>query len=204
MALLEILRYPDSRLRRKSQKVDRVTAELKELANDMLETMYDFNGIGLAAAQVDQLVRLFVMDTRPRDDEDKERYDTEGATELEKKIGGPVIVFNPEIIEREGKTIYREGCLSLPSYFETVERFDWIKLRGLDHDGKELELELDGLMSICAQHEIDHLDGKLFIDRLSLIKGDKIKRLIKKHGYPDPEEEEEEEEEKIDVRDAEE
>src|SRR5690606_13277447 len=98
----------------------------------------------------------------------------------------------PEIIEKKGSTTYDEGCLSVPTYFETVERFDWIKVRALDKDGKSFEFETDGLLSICIQHEIDHLDGKLFIDRLSPIKANRIKSKIKKFGYPDPDVEDEE------------
>lgn len=188
MAILEVLKFPDSRLRLKCQPVDEVTPELVQLAKDMLETMYSLSGIGLAAAQVNRQVRLLVLDTRPRENG---RYKTEDMTELEQKVPQPMVLFNPEIIDRAGKTTFDEGCLSVPTYFETVERFDWIRVKALDINGKSIEFETDGLLSICIQHEIDHLDGKLFIDRLSPIKANRLKSKIKKFGYPEVEDEEE-------------
>jgi peptide deformylase len=107
-------------------------------------------------------------------------------TELEQKIEQPLVLFNPEIVSKKGKTTYDEGCLSVPSYYETVERFDEIEVKALDIDGKPIRFTTDGLLAICIQHEIDHLDGKLFIDRLSPIKSARIKSKIKKFGYPDP------------------
>ncbi len=107
-------------------------------------------------------------------------------TELEQKVAQPLILFNPEIVAKNGKTTYDEGCLSVPTYFETVTRFDTIEVKALDIDGKEIRFTTDGLLAICIQHEIDHLDGKLFIDRLSPIKSARIKSKIKKFGYPDP------------------
>lgn len=189
MALLEILKFPDPRLRLKCAAVKDVTPELQQFAKDMMETMYSFKGIGLAAAQVDRQIRLIVLDTRPRENG---RYKPEDMTELEAKVPQPLIIFNPEVIEKKGKTTFDEGCLSVPTYFETVERFNWIKVRALDINGKPIEFETDGLLSICIQHEIDHLDGKLFIDRLSPIKANRIKSKIKKFGYPDPDVEDEE------------
>lgn len=188
MAILEILKFPDPRLRQKCKPVDKVTPELSQFAKDMLETMYSFSGIGLAAAQVNRQIRLLVVDTRPRENG---RYKTEDMTELEQKITQPMVLFNPEIIEKKGKTSFDEGCLSIPTYFETVERFDWIRVKALDIDGNPIEFETDGLLSICIQHEIDHLDGKLFIDRLSPIKANRLKAKIKKFGYPEPQDEEE-------------
>lgn len=183
MAILEILKFPDPRLRKKGVKVQEVTAELKKLAEDMLETMYSFKGIGLAAAQVDRQVRLLVTDTRPREEG---RYKIEDMTEMEQKVPQPLVIFNPEIVSKNGKTTYDEGCLSVPTYYETVTRYDVIEVKGLDIDGKPLHFTTDGLLAICIQHEIDHLDGKLFIDRLSPIKSARIKSKIKKFGYPDP------------------
>ncbi len=191
MAKLEVLKFPDPRLRKKGQKIERVTPELKKLAEDMLETMYAFNGIGLAAVQVGQLVRLIVLDTRPSENG---RYKPEELTELEQAIEQPLIIFNPEITKKQGKTTYDEGCLSVPTYYETVERADIIELKGLNIKGEEFTLRTDGLLAICLQHEIDHLDGKLFIDRLSPIKSTRIKSKIKKFGYPELEEQEEKEE----------
>lgn len=192
MAILEILKFPDPRLRQKGKPVDAVTPELAEFAQSMLETMYSFSGIGLAALQVNRQIRLLVTDTRPRENG---RYKPEDMTELEQKVTQPLVLFNPEIIEKKGKTTFDEGCLSVPTYFETVERFDWIRVKALDINGQEIEFETDGLLSICIQHEIDHLDGKLFIDRLSPIKANRLKAKIKKFGYPDPEADDQDEEE---------
>lgn len=183
MAILEVLKFPDPRLRKKCAAVKEITPELKKLAEDMLETMYSFKGIGLAAAQVDRQVRLLVTDTRPRENG---RYNLEDLTDLEKAVPQPLMIFNPEIISKEGRTTYDEGCLSVPTYYETVERSNVIEVKGLDINGKPLHFKTDGLLAICIQHEIDHLDGKLFIDRLSPIKSMRIKNKIKKFGYPDP------------------
>lgn len=188
--MLEILKFPDPRLRKKCQPVEKVTPELVSYAKDMLETMYSFQGIGLAAAQVNRQIRLIVMDTRqPEGDEAEARYELGGVTELEKKIEQPLVLFNPVVKNKRGKTTYNEGCLSVPTYFETVERFEWIEVEALNSEGKKIQFETDGLLSICIQHEIDHLDGKLFIDRLSPIKSARVKAKIKKLGYPDPNEE---------------
>lgn len=186
MAVLEMLIFPNPQLRKKSQPIPEVTAELRAFSEDMMETMYSFQGIGLAAPQVNRLERIIVLDIRPRENG---RYTNEGMTELEKKIPLPLVLINPEIVDKKGQTTYEEGCLSVPSYFETVKRFDWIKVTALDKNGKPLEFEADGLLAICIQHEIDHLDGKLFIDRLSTIKANRIKSKIKKFGYPKREDE---------------
>ena len=174
MTLLEVLKFPDPRLRRRCEPVEKVTPELQQLAKDMLETMYSFNGIGLAAAQVDRTVRLLVVDTRPKNEEGK-RYDNSEQTDLEKAIDQPLILFNPVIVKKEGKTTFDEGCLSVPGYYETVERFDLIEVEALDINGKKITIKTDGLLAICIQHEIDHLDGKLFIDRLRLVQSNRIK-----------------------------
>lgn len=182
MALLEVLKFPDPRLRRISIPVDDIDDELAKFSQDMLETMYDQRGIGLAAPQVNRLIRLIVLDTRPQKEG---RYEIEGMTDLEKQVSQPIVIFNPEIIESEGDTTYDEGCLSVPGYYETVKRYEYVEIKGLDQKGNEQIIKTDGLTSICLQHEIDHLDGKLFIDRLSLIKSNRIKNKIKKLGYPD-------------------
>ena len=191
MSILEILKFPDPRLRKKCKPVDKVTPELSQFAKDMMETMYSFKGIGLAAAQVDRQIRLLVCDTRPRENG---RYKLEDMTELEQKVSQPLVLFNAEIVSKKGKTTYDEGCLSVPTYYETVERFDEIEVKALDIDGKPVHFTTDGLLAICIQHEIDHLDGKLFIDRLSPIKSARIKSKIKKFGYPDPKDAETDEE----------
>lgn len=182
MAILEVLTFPNPILRRKSMPIEKVTDEHKKLASDMLETMYDHHGIGLAAPQVGQLERLIVIDIRPRENG---RYDLDSLTELEKKVPQPIVLLNPEILQKDGITTYQEGCLSVPSYFEEVKRAEHIVVRYLNLEGLTEELEIDGLLAICIQHEIDHLDGKLFFDRLSTIKSNRIKNKIKKFGYPE-------------------
>ena len=183
---LEVLRYPDPRLRKKGLSVKEVTEEHRTLVKNMIETMYEENGIGLAAPQVGESIRLLVIDTRPTDDDGNPT--TEGLTELEQKVKQPIAIFNPEILLQKDVTDYEEGCLSVPGFFETVERANYVEVKGLDENGKEVLLKTDGLLAICLQHEMDHLEGKLFIDRLSFVKSNKIKNKIKKAGYPDPEE----------------
>ncbi|MBK7843410.1 MAG: peptide deformylase [Bdellovibrionales bacterium] len=194
MAKLEVLRFPDPRLRKKSVAVKTVTPSLKQLVEDMFETMYASSGIGLAAPQVNHLVRLFVADTRPRENG---RYKLEDMSPLEQAVSQPFVIFNPEIIKKVGKTTYDEGCLSVPTYYESVQRAELIVVQGLNLEGKKIQLEVDGLLAICIQHEIDHLDGKLFIDRLSPIKSARIKSRIKKAGYPARPEKVEEQDEEV-------
>lgn len=194
MAVLEILTYPDPRLRRAGKPVAKVTPELAQLAQDMLETMYHSHGIGLAAPQVGESIRLLVMDTRPRENG---RYKLEDMTDLEKVVNFPLIIFNPVLIAKRGKTSFDEGCLSVPTYFETVERAEYVEVEGLNEKGEKIVIKSDGLVAICLQHEMDHLDGKLFIDRLSLIKSNRIKSRIKKFGYPNKEEAENQEKEEV-------
>jgi len=198
LEILKILKFPDPKLRRKCKPVGKVTPELKEFAQRMLETMYSFKGIGLAAAQVDRLDRLIVVDTRRPEGDDKEaRYELGGETELEKAVSQPLILINPVIKKKEGKTTYNEGCLSVPTYFEVVHRALYIEVEALNEEGKKIQIKTDGLLAICIQHEIDHLDGKLFIDRLSPIKSSRIKSKIKKFGYPDPNSKSEDDEEEV-------
>ena len=189
MALLEVLRFPDPRLRHKGQKVDKVTPELKKLAQNMLETMESQNGVGLAAIQVAQPIRLLVADTRSELlDQEKENSRYSSST-LQKKLVSqvkqPLILFNPEIIKKKGQIIFPEGCLSFPSYFAEVKRAEIVEVKALNKEEQEIFIKTDGLLSICLQHEIDHLDGKLFIDHLSPIKAQRLKEEIKKNGYPD-------------------
>lgn len=184
--ILEVLKFPDQRLRKKGVAVEEVTPELKKLAEDLLETMVAEHGIGLAAPQVGQSIRLIVLDTRPRDDDGQ--LTEEGLTDLEKKVSQPLVLFNPEIVDRRDKTTYEEGCLSVPGFFETVERAEYVEVQGLDIHGNKILIKTDGLLAICLQHEMDHLEGKLFIDRLSFVKSNRIKNRIQKHGYPTQEE----------------
>jgi peptide deformylase len=187
---LEILTYPNPLLREVSEPVKEFGPELKKLAEDMLETMYDANGIGLAAPQVGKLLQMLVIDTRPRDLESS-RYENDEQTDLESKIKQPLILIDPEVVKGEGKTTFDEGCLSVPSFFESVERFEKIEVKAFDLNGKEFRLVTDGLLAICIQHEMDHLAGTLFIDHISFTKSNKIKNTIKKSGYPTKEEIEE-------------
>lgn len=183
MAIKPILTFPDPRLREVSTPVTNFDESIKTLAKDLVETMYHANGIGLAAPQVGDLVRMVVIDTRPRDESGR-RYKYDEMTELEKAVQQPLVLINPKVEKGEGKTTFDEGCLSVPGYYETVERFEKIVMRAQDVNGKEFTVETDGLLAICMQHELDHLEGTLFIDHLSFLKSKRIKDQIKKKGYP--------------------
>ncbi|BEV72431.1 MULTISPECIES: peptide deformylase [unclassified Paludibacterium] len=161
MALLNILHYPDERLHKVAKPIDKVDDEVVQLIDDMVETMYASKGVGLAATQVNVHRRLVVIDVS------EER---EGATAF----------INPEIIEKIGETEYEEGCLSVPGIYETVRRAERVRVRALGRDGKPFELEADGLLAICLQHEIDHLDGKVFVEYLSTLKQNRIRTKMKK------------------------
>ena len=161
MAKLKILEFPDPRLRTKATPVDAVDDALRAVIDDMFETMYDAPGIGLAATQVDFHKRLLVTDISANGDE-------------------PHVLINPEIIEKDGVTFTDEGCLSVPGYYEEVQRAEHIKVRFLDRDGAETELDAHGLLAVCIQHEIDHLDGKLFVDYLSEAKRTRIRKKLEK------------------------
>lgn len=161
MAKLKILEFPDPRLRTKAVPVEVVDAELNALIDDMFETMYAAPGIGLAATQVDVHKRFLVADVS-RDQTD------------------PHVFINPVIVEKDGVTVTEEGCLSVPGYYEEVQRAEHIRVRFLNRDGSETELEVDGLLAVCIQHEIDHLDGKLFVDYLSEAKRQRIRKKLEK------------------------
>jgi len=183
MGILEILTYPNPRLREVSTPVDVFDGKLKKLTDDMIETMYHAHGIGLAAPQVGVLKRVVVIDTRPKDEEGS-RYDIEEMGELERKVTQPLILINPKVLSGVGSTTFDEGCLSVPSFYETVERKEVIEVETYDLSGKKYTFKTDGLLAICIQHELDLLEGKLFIDRISFLKSKKIKNEIQKHGYP--------------------
>jgi peptide deformylase len=155
MALRPVLQFPDPRLKRVSEPVGDITDAVRELAQDMCDVMYDEPGIGLAAPQVGEAIRLIVVDTE---------WTEEGQDR------DPLVVVNPELSEPEGKIVWTEGCLSVPDFTADVERADRITLRGLDLDGKPIEERAEGLRAVCFQHEVDHLDGVLFIDRISRLK----------------------------------
>ncbi len=162
MALLNILHYPDPRLREIAAPVDKVDDEVRQLASDMLETMYDAPGIGLAAIQVNVKKRVIVID-------------------ISENQSDPLTLINPEILTAEGEREFQEGCLSVPEAYETVTRADTITVRTLTADGESREFEAEGLLATCIQHEIDHLDGKLFVDYLSNLKRQRIRKRIEKH-----------------------
>lgn len=184
MAKLEVLTWPNPILKKKSAPVESVTAELQKFAQDMLETMYDSSGVGLAAPQVGKNSRLIVIDTRPMDDRGK--ILEEEMTDLERSVSYPLVMFNPKIVSKVGTIEFEEGCLSVPGFTEFVKRAGTVEVEFLDKTGATVRLKADGLLGVCIQHEIDHLDGQLFIDRLSTIKSDMIKSKIRKHGYAKP------------------
>lgn len=161
MSLRDILIYPDDRLREIADPVDSFEPALAELVDDMFETMYQERGIGLAATQIDEHRRLFVADVT----EDR---------------SGALAFVNPEIVAREGAVESEEGCLSIPGINETIERAERIRVRARDARGKAFEQDLEGLLAICVQHELDHLEGRLFIDYLSPLKQQRIRKKMQK------------------------
>ena len=164
MALLEILEFPDSRLRTVAKPVDPAqvtTPEFRALLDDMFETMYEAPGIGLAASQVDVHQRFMVIDVS--DDRSQ-----------------PLVFVNPEILERDGEQVYQEGCLSVPGIFADVTRANSIKVRAIGRDGQPFEMNADGLLAVCIQHEMDHLAGKLFVDYLSPLKREMVRKKLAK------------------------
>ncbi len=163
MAVLQVLHYPDERLRTVAQPVEAVTAEITQLADDMLQTMYAENGIGLAATQVNIHQRVVVID-------------------LSEDRNQPLVFINPEITARSGDTSYEEGCLSVPQNYAKVERAAEVTVKAQDKNGNWFELTADGLLAICLQHELDHLVGKLFIDYLSPLKRDRIRKKLEKEA----------------------
>ena len=163
MAILEVLRFPDERLRTVAAPVEKVDESIQQLVNDMFETMRDENGIGLAASQIDVHKRVVVMDVSEEQNE-------------------PRVFINPEIVEKRGSTISEEGCLSVPGNYAKVDRAEWVKVHALDAEGNAFELEADGLLAICIQHELDHLKGVLFVDYLSPLKRQRIRKKLEKEA----------------------
>jgi len=163
MAILDILHFPDPRLRNKAKPVAEVNDEIRRLIDDMLETMYAAPGIGLASIQVNVPSRVIVVDiTEDRSD--------------------PLALINPEILSKDGVEEMDEGCLSVPGVYETVQRADRIRVRYLDRDGNTVERDVEGLLAVCIQHEIDHLDGRLFVDYLSSLKRQRIRKKLEKES----------------------
>jgi len=167
MARLPILEYPDPRLRIRANPVAAVDDETRTLVADMFETMYAAPGIGLAATQVDVHLRVIVADVSEDRDE-------------------PCCLINPEILSEEGEVSYEEGCLSVPDVFESVDRAERVRVRALDEQGEVREFDADGLLAICIQHEIDHLEGKLFVDYLSALKRGRLKKKFVKKAKREP------------------
>jgi peptide deformylase len=169
MAKLTILEFPDPRLRTRATPVAVVDEGIRRLIDDMFETMYAAPGIGLAATQVDVHQRLVVVDVSP-------------------EKSAPLVLINPQIIERDGSQQVEEGCLSVPGIFDTptTARAEKIRVRALDRDGKPFELDADGLLAVCIQHELDHLDGKLFVDYLSELKRTRIRKKLEKEKRTRP------------------
>ncbi len=166
MAKLDIITLPDPKLRLVRAPVERIDDELRRFLDDMLETMYEAPGIGLAAIQVGVPRRIVTIDVSPRE---------------EGQPRAPLFLINPEIVSSvDDRSVYEEGCLSIPDYYAEVERPAGVRLRYLDREGKQQEIEADGLLSTCIQHEVDHLDGKLFIDYLSRLKRDMVIRKFTK------------------------
>lgn len=163
MALLTILNYPDPRLHTVAKPVTEFNADLKRLVQDMRETMYAAPGIGLAATQVDRHVQLIVIDTS------KEQNDL-------------LVLINPKIVKQSGEQTYEEGCLSVPGIYESVTRAEQIKVEAQDVDGKKFTLDAEGLLSVCIQHEMDHLKGKVFVEYLSPLKRNRIRTKMMKHA----------------------
>ena len=159
--ILEILKYPDKRLRTVAKAVENVNSEIKKQVKDMFETMYDAPGIGLAATQVNFHQRLIVVD-------------------VSEECNEPICLINPEIIEKNGEIEWEEGCLSVPNYYESVKRANEIKVSALNEQGQSFELEASEMLAVCIQHEMDHLNGILFVDHLSKLKQKRLKKKAEK------------------------
>lgn len=163
MAILEVLSFPDERLRTVAEPVEKVDGAIKKIVKDMFETMQDESGIGLAATQVNIHKRIVVMDVSEKQD-------------------SPRVFINPEIVEKSGTTVSEEGCLSVPGNYAKVERAEKVTVRALDENGKSFDLDADGLLAICIQHELDHLKGVLFVDYLSPLKRQRIRKKLEKEA----------------------
>lgn len=161
LSILTILEFPDERLRKKAVAVKTVNDDIRTLLDDMLETMYECRGVGLAATQVNVQLRVIVIDVS----EDK---------------NAPLFLINPEIIGKTGSEESEEGCLSVPGFYEKVKRAEQVKIKALDRGGQSFEFEAQGLLAVCVQHEIDHLDGKLFVDYISPLKRQRIRKKLEK------------------------
>jgi peptide deformylase len=161
LSILTILEFPDERLRKKAAFVEKIDHNTKKFVDDMLETMYAAKGVGLAATQVNVHQRIIVID-------------------ISEEKNAPICLINPQIIEKDGVKESEEGCLSVPTFYEKVQRAEHIKVKALDREGRMIELEARELLAVCVQHEMDHLEGKLFVDYLSPLKRQRIKKKLEK------------------------
>ena len=161
LTILTILEFPDERLRKVAAEVKTVDSNIRKLVDDMLETMYHEKGVGLAATQVNVHQRVIVMDVSENKDQ-------------------PLCLINPEIIEKYGTKEREEGCLSVPTFFEKITRVERVKVKALDRNGETFEFEATDLLAVCVQHEMDHLQGKLFVDYISALKRQRIKKKLEK------------------------
>ena len=161
MAILNILHFPDERLRTVAKPVEKVTDKHRTLISNMLETMYDAPGIGLAATQVNVHERILVID-------------------ISEEKNDPIVLINPEILEKDGDQEFDEGCLSVPGIYETVHRAENVRVKALNQKGEVFEMNAEGLLAVCIQHEMDHLLGKLFVDYLSQLKKQRIRKKLEK------------------------
>lgn len=161
MAILPILQYPDERLHKVAKRIDKVDDRIRNLVRDMAETMYSAPGVGLAATQVDQHIRLIVIDV------------SESHDDLQ-------VFINPELVESSGEKENEEGCLSVPGIYENVTRAEFVTVRALDENGKPFTIEAEGLLGVCIQHEMDHLQGRVFVEHLSHLKQTRIRAKLKK------------------------
>ena len=169
MSVLDILQFPDTALRKIAVPVEEVDGRIDTLVGDMLETMYEAPGIGLAATQIDIHERLVVLD-------------------VSEECNEPIILINPEIVELDGEQEMQEGCLSIPGIYENIKRAATVQVNAVNRNGDPFELEATGLLAVCIQHEIDHLDGKLFVDYLSPLKRNRIRHKMLKAQRQDAEE----------------
>lgn len=161
LSILTILEFPDERLRKKAVAVKAVDESIRTLLDDMLETMYESRGVGLAATQVNVQLRIIVID-------------------VSEEKNAPLFLINPEIIEKSGSEESEEGCLSVPGFYEKVKRAEQVKIKALDRNGQSVEFEARGLLAVCVQHELDHLEGKLFVDYISPLKRQRIRKKLEK------------------------
>ncbi|MCW8901323.1 MAG: peptide deformylase [Gammaproteobacteria bacterium] len=161
MTILNILHFPDERLRTKAKPVAKVTDKHRILIKNMLETMYDAPGIGLAATQINVHERILVID-------------------ISEEKNQPIVLINPEILEKEGDQEFDEGCLSVPGIYETLHRAEKVRVKALDKEGESFEMNAEGLLAVCIQHEMDHLEGTLFVDYLSQLKKQRIRKKLEK------------------------